>query len=142
MFTSKAGPGGQALWCLCRIPAGDKVFSLSHMVKWWVLDLGEEWGKTTTKAEFLSGVAVNEVVLKGSWPLRCRGEGAGPWGVVRRREEEASGLVLITVLCRMVRSSVESAFLIFSSNLFVLEVSDQFCWVIAVRVCKHRKSCF
>ena len=35
-------------------------------------------------------------------------------GVVRWREEEASGLVLITVLCRMVRSSVESAFLIFS----------------------------
>jgi len=36
------------------------------MVKLWVLDLREEWGKTTTKAEFFSGVAVNEAVLKGS----------------------------------------------------------------------------
>ena len=50
------------------------------MVKLWVLDLGKEWGKTATKAEVFSGVAVNEVVLKGSWPLRCGGEVAGPWG--------------------------------------------------------------
>ena len=39
--------------------------------------------------------------------------------VVRWREEEASGLVLITVLYRMVRSSVEretrDSFLLFSS---------------------------
>lgn len=97
VFTSKAGPGGQALWCLCRIPAGDKLFSLSHMVKWWVLDLGEEWGKTTTKAEFPSGVGVNGVALKGSWPLRCGGEGAGPGARWREEKPVVRGQLLFYV---------------------------------------------
>ena len=79
VFTNEPDRGGQAVWCLCSENPSwrQNILFVQHMVKLWVLDLGEEWGKTTTKAEFFSGVAVNEAVLKGSWPLRCRGEGAG-----------------------------------------------------------------
>lgn len=87
---------------------------VSFMVKVWALDLGQGLGKTRPKAEFLSGAAVNEVVLKGSWsgtcwPQRCSGKGAGQ-GRSRGRvgtEEEASAQVLMIALYRMIRCSNE-----------------------------------